>query len=69
MKREGCSHQWRGELICQPAFRNTYECSCGETWTDEWSCACDDECPSCGAVVSPSKSVEVAQCACEYLED
>lgn len=31
-------------------FRNHYECyRCSETWEDEWSCACDDECPSCGA--------------------
>jgi len=31
-------------------YRNYYECyRCEETWEDEWSCACDDECPSCGA--------------------
>ena len=31
-------------------FRNHYECyRCDHEWTDEWSCACDDECPSCGA--------------------
>lgn len=31
-------------------FRNRYECyRCDEEWDDEWSCMCDDECPSCGA--------------------
>ena len=31
-------------------FLNHYECyRCGEHWTDEWSCQCDDECPCCGA--------------------
>ena len=30
-------------------FLNTYQCErCDETWTDEWSCTCDDECPHCG---------------------
>lgn len=29
-------------------YRNIYECSACETpWEDEWSCACDDECPNC----------------------
>ncbi len=31
-------------------FLNQYECEeCGETWEDEWSCMCDDDCPHCGA--------------------
>ena len=31
-------------------FRNRYECyRCSESWNDEWSCACDDDCPHCGA--------------------
>lgn len=31
-------------------FRNYYECyRCDETWEDEWSCMCDDDCPACGA--------------------
>lgn len=30
-------------------FLNTYQCErCDETWTGEWSCTCDDECPHCG---------------------
>ncbi len=31
-----------------------YECDCGNTWEDEWSCACDDECPECGRDVEAS---------------
>jgi len=31
-------------------FLNHYSCErCGEDWTDEWSCMCDDDCPECGA--------------------
>ncbi len=31
-----------------------YECSrCGTTWTDEWSCACNDRCPSCRTETEP----------------
>jgi hypothetical protein len=31
-------------------FLNHYTCDrCGEDWTDEWSCMCDDDCPECGA--------------------
>jgi hypothetical protein len=39
-------------------FANHYECDrCGGDWTDEWSCACDDDCPDCGARhMSPSES-------------
>ena len=29
---------------------NLYKCArCKRRWTDEWSCACDDTCPHCGA--------------------
>ena len=31
-------------------LRNRYRCDrCDSVWTDEWSCACDDDCPLCGA--------------------
>jgi hypothetical protein len=37
-------------------FTNHYACSCGASWDDEWTCACDDECPGCGADISPEDS-------------
>ena len=38
---------------CRPVVERTvvlgYRCpDCGEAWEDEWSCACNDECPGCG---------------------
>lgn len=30
---------------------------CEEEWTNRWSCACDDECPSCGHDIEPRDSV------------
>lgn len=40
-------------------FKNHYKCSCGTSWTDEWSCGCDDECPACGENISPIDSIEI----------
>jgi hypothetical protein len=39
-------------------FLNYYICGrCYSTWTDEWSCTCDDDCPHCGARhMSPAES-------------
>ena len=31
---------------------------CDEDWTDSHSCACDDECPNCGAAISPTSTDE-----------
>lgn len=28
-------------------FNKHYECPCGATWSDEWSCECNDRCPDC----------------------
>lgn len=29
-----------------------YRCTeCGTEWQDEWSCACDDDCPTCGTTM------------------
>jgi hypothetical protein len=31
-------------------YRNYYCCArCDYEWPDEWSCTCEDDCPSCGA--------------------
>jgi hypothetical protein len=43
-------------------FENTYECSeCGTTWTDEWSCTCNDRCPACNVETEPSSSIDLSQ--------
>lgn len=39
----------------------SYECDCGCSWTDEWSCACDDECPDCGATVTASDDEDLSE--------
>lgn len=40
-------------------FRNFYRCVCGHEWQDEWSAMCDDECPQCGATISPYRSEDI----------
>lgn len=30
-------------------FRNSYSCPCGQSWENDWSCGCDDECGACGS--------------------
>ena len=44
-------------------FLNYYICErCDATWTDEWSCMCDDDCPHCGARhMSPRKSDDLTE--------
>lgn len=44
-------------------FLNTYQCNrCDQTWTDEWSCTCDDDCPHCGARhMSPLESEDLTE--------
>lgn len=33
----------------ETGFANFYRCpECKTAWEDEWSCACNDECPGCG---------------------
>ena len=39
-------------------YRNFYK-HCGEEWEDEWDSTCDDECPVCGAPISPYKSEDI----------
>jgi len=39
---------------------NYYKCDdCNTKWEDQWSCACDDECPVCGVPYSPYKSKDI----------
>lgn len=36
---------------------NSYRCDdCAEEWDDEWSCKCDDRCPSCDDEHEPTTS-------------
>jgi hypothetical protein len=44
-------------------FRNRYQCDrCEFIWDDEWSCTCDDDCPSCGARhLSPCESHDLSE--------
>jgi hypothetical protein len=41
-------------------FRNFYECSHDETrWHDDWTCMCNDRCPTCDTETEPSYSEEI----------
>jgi hypothetical protein len=43
-------------------FENSYDCSvCGETWTDEWSCMCNDRCPECNIETEPTSSIDLSR--------
>lgn len=37
-------------------YINHYECDCGYTWQDEWSCMCNDRCPECNKEIEPYQS-------------
>lgn len=39
-------------------YTNYYECDCGESWSDNWSCTCNDKCPSCNAEIEPWQSFD-----------
>ena len=54
-----------------PWFRNHYRCpNCSETWCDEWSAMCDDDCPKCGARhISPYKSDDETPDVIALLKD
>jgi len=41
-------------------FRNHYRCpNDGTEWTDEWSCQCNDRCPTCNAEIEPYESEDL----------
>ena len=54
-------------------YRNFYECArCGSEWADTWSCACDDDCPHCGARhMAPHQSDDlttiIEECGHEFV--
>ena len=54
----------------EPLFLNRYCCpECGHEWDDTWSCACDDECPECGARdISPYEHVKIEDDSIDGME-
>ena len=41
-------------------FRNYYRCpNDGATWHDDWSCRCNDRCPTCRAEIEPYESEDI----------
>jgi hypothetical protein len=67
-KQSGCTHQFECEKNCAPALCNSYHCDeCDVSWTSEWSCESDDECPECGKAYTPESSEQIGDCACEVL--
>jgi hypothetical protein len=43
-------------------FEKYYECSeCNTTWTDEWSCMCNDRCPNCDCETQPSSAIDLSR--------
>lgn len=44
-------------------FINHYRCyRCNKSWSDAWSCTCDDDCPHCGARhASPVRSDDLTE--------
>ncbi len=41
-------------------YLNRYRCDdCAEEWEDQWSCGCNDECPTCGHEIEPYESLDL----------
>lgn len=41
-------------------FRNHYRClNDGTEWSDDWSCTCNDHCPTCDAEIEPYESDDI----------
>jgi len=41
-------------------FRNYYECPHdGTKWNDEWTCTCNDRCPTCDSEIEPYFSEDI----------
>jgi hypothetical protein len=51
-------------------FRNKYRHEeCGASWEDEYSCICNDKCPSCNAEIEPEESDDLTVRVMENEED
>jgi len=43
-------------------FLNSYHCeACDEYWDDQWSCACNDKCPTCNKEIEPYQSDDLEE--------
>ena len=40
-------------------FRNSYECSCGHKWENEWEGTPNDRCPKCNLEIQPTCSEDL----------
>lgn len=48
---------WQEDVVW---FRNEYYCEeCDTNWADEWSCQCNDRCPTCDQETEPQDSLEI----------
>lgn len=48
-------------------YENRYNCSeCNTSWTDEWSCMCNDRCPECDCETQPTSSIDLSQPLTEH---
>ena len=49
---------------------NHYKCTnCGYDWYDEWDCACDDECPQCGTIMTTIDEADIPTNLTESVVD
>lgn len=59
-------YEWQPEVVeDEPLYLNEYK-HCGEVWEDQWSCACDDECPICGHDIEPFRSTLISDSGKEH---
>lgn len=51
-------------------YLSFYRCDdCDQDWEEEWSCACDSECPECGRDFSPFDYYQIDQDGNEIKDD
>jgi len=51
----------RDETATAEWYENHYDCSeCNASWTDEWSCMCNDRCPECNIETEPTSSIDLS---------
>lgn len=60
--RAGCGYIIPDYLdLSPPMFVNHYRCPVdGTEWDDEWTCTCNDHCPTCNAEIEPYASDDLS---------